>query len=425
LNGIEIDGFSVDREEFPASPEELSHTMRQAFEADAAMIPVGGATKLHLGNPPRAAHIALHTSGLRGVVEYEPDNMTVSVLSGTPLAELQSVLRGSQQFLPLDPPHPERATLGGIVSCNSSGPIRFRYGTVRDMLIGVKIAHPDGTRTKAGGKLVKNVTGYDMCKLYTGSLGTLGVLTELTFKVQPLCDALATVLIAYPSIDAALEAAQQSMKSGLLPDAMEAWNREALQAVPYAAASSGSPWVLMLRFGEVDAAVRWQVDKLKEMVQGSPGEILNTLSTEESEQFWEKAASARDAPFPGEEALVKCSVLYQSAAETARQMQEAGQRLGARTSLFCHAGTFILYARYLWTDSEPGAADEVRQVFQDLRRQTTSAGGHAVIEKIRPEVKNAIDVWGYEAPALEIMRRIKREFDPKGLLNPGRFVGGI
>src|SRR5436309_4727101 len=232
--------------------------MRQAFEAGAAMIPVGGATKLHLGNPPRAAHIALHTSGLRGVVEYEPDNMTVSVLSGTPLAELQSVLRGSQQFLPLDPPHPERATLGGIVSCNSSGPIRFRYGTVRDMLIGVKIAHPDGTRTKAGGKLVKNVTGYDMCKLYTGSLGTLGVLTELTFKVQPHCDSLATVALGYSDLARALEATQLFLRSGLLPDAIEAYNASACSRLPLVE-PRGAPWLLFLRFGEVNAAVRWQV----------------------------------------------------------------------------------------------------------------------------------------------------------------------
>src|SRR5262245_16510821 len=150
--------------------------MRRAGAAGASMIPVGGGTKLHLGNPPREARVALHTRALSGIVEYEPDNMTVSVRAGTPLEEVQSTLARSRQFLAIDPPYPTRATAGGVAAANANGPLRFRYGTLRDMLIGVKVCHADGTVTKAGGKLVKNVTGYDMCKLYTGSLGPLGVL---------------------------------------------------------------------------------------------------------------------------------------------------------------------------------------------------------------------------------------------------------
>src|SRR6058998_870669 len=238
--------------------------MRDASDSGTTMIPVGGGTKLLLGNSPRSAQLAIRTGNLKGIVEYEPDNMTVSALAGTTLHQLQDILKNSNQFLPLDPPHASRATLGGIVACNSSGPIRFRYGTVRDMLIGVKIVHADGTPTKAGGKLVKNVTGYDMCKLYTGSLGTLGILSELTFKVQPRPDSMATVFLAYPSITLALEATQLFIKSDLLPDAMETWNREALLPLSDFSSSTQSPWVLMIRFGEVEPAVRWQLERLKE-----------------------------------------------------------------------------------------------------------------------------------------------------------------
>ncbi len=422
---IEIDGLPTEREETPATPQELSRVMKDAYDGGITMIPVGGGTKLHLGNIPRSAQLAIRTTRLNGIVEYEPDNMTVSVLAGTPLQELQNVLRGSNQFLPLDPPHASQATLGGIVACNSSGPIRFRYGTVRDMLIGVKIVHADGTATKAGGKLVKNVTGYDMCKLYIGSLGTLGILSELTFKVQPRSDCLASVFLAYSSIAAALEATQLVLKSELLPDGLEVWNREALQPMSEFLSQSEAPWVLMIRFGEVEAATRWQVEKLKEVAPCSGGEILDILSTEQSQQVWERASSARETPDSREEVSVKCSVLYRSTPETARLMLELGGRLGARTLLYCHAGNYVLYARYLWENGARRSANELHEAILDLRRYCQAEGGHTIVEKIRPEAKNAFDVWGYEAPALEIMRRIKQEFDPKGLMNPGRFVGGI
>jgi len=422
---IELDGFTLLEAETPGSPEELSDTVKRAAQAGKVMIPVGGGTKLHLGNRPRSAHLAVQSSRLRGVVEYEPDNMTVSVLAGTSLKELQDVLKQGNQFLPLDPPHPDRATVGGIVACNSSGPLRFRYGTVRDLLIGVKLVHADGTQTKAGGKLVKNVTGYDMCKLYTGSLGTLGILSELIFKLQPRSESVATQLVAYPSLKTALEATQLFLRSDLLPDAMEAWNQEAMETLSLAWNPGGKPWVLMLRFGEVEAAVQWQVERLKDVVSKTQGEIVGTLALQESLEFWERAGSAREAPSAGDEVLAKCSVLYQSTADIAQRIEEAGKELHARTALFCHAGTYIVYGRFRWGPNEVRDPEILRQVLSRLRTHCVSAGGHMVVEKVRPEVKNGFDVWGYEAPALEIMRRIKQEFDPRGLLNPGRFVGGI
>jgi len=419
---MEIDGVQIGRQRTPGSEEELASVMREASDSGRSVIPVGCATRLHLGNPPRSADLAVYTGRLNGIVEYEPGNLTVSVLAGTPLRDLQATLRAQHQFLPLDPPHLDRSSVGGIVACNDSGPIRFRYGTVRDMLIGTRIVHADGSRTKAGGKLVKNVTGYDMCKLYTGSLGTLGILTELTFKVQPLPEAIATVSVSYPSLPAALEATQACLRADLMPDAIEAWNRKAYESL--AGEEVVAPWVLLVRFGDADAAVRWQVDRLRKMAPGNGGEVLNALGTEESEEFWHRAARARENAGSGEELLLKCSVLHHSAADTGRRMGEMGERLRARLLLFCHAGTCILYGRYEWAGGECNA-DDLRREIADLRRHCVSAGGHLVVEKIRPGWKQGLDVWGYQAPALDLMRRIKTQFDPKDILNPGRFVGEI
>jgi len=382
----------------------------------------GGGTKMHLGNTLRSAPVVIHTGGLSAVVEYEPDNLTVSALAGTRLDELQHVLRGRRQFLPLDPPAAAVATLGGIVACNTSGPLRFRYGTIKDMLLGVKILHADGTRTKAGGKLVKNVTGYDMCRLYAGSLGTLGILTELTFKVHPLPESSATLLAAYRSLDAVLEAKQGCLSAGLLPDAIEGWNSSAFASLGPAATSM--PWILIVRFGEVRPAVSWQVARLREIVARGGGEVLQLLEDESSERLWQIAASLRETAEGMETALIKCCVLHKSIHEAAHRMESLAERLGAQLSVYCHAGACILYGRYVWQDTRP-EPPELRGELEELRKYCVSAGGHAVIERASPAVKDGIDVWGYDAPALEIMRRIKREFDPKGLLNPGRFVGGI
>jgi glycolate oxidase FAD binding subunit len=418
---LAIDGIAIEREEIPESADELAATVRRAFECSTPMVPVGGESKLHLGNPPLSPGLAVRTCKLRGVVEYEPDNMTVSVLAGTTLKELQDTLSANRQFLPLDPPHPERATAGGLVSCNTSGPIRFRYGTVRDFLLGAKIVHADGTATKAGGKLVKNVTGYDMCKLYTGALGTLGILTELTFKVQPQPEAVATAFIAYPSMVAALEATQVFLKSDLLPDAMEIWSAAAAASV----VPDGAPaWTMMLRFGEVAPAVDWQVHRVRELAPARGGEVFRVIETAESEEFWHAAASQRGVE-EGEDALVKCSVLYQSTAATASVMEQMAEKLGAQVRIYCHGGNYVLYGRYSWSGNAPPGAEDLRQALRELRRHCTACNGHMVVEKVRHSVKEGFDVWGYEAPALEIMRRIKREFDPMRLLNPGRFVGGI
>ncbi len=419
---MHIDGIPIEREVTPSSELELAQIMASAWEAGTTMVPVGRGTKLHLGNPPLSAQLAVHTRQLRGIVEYEADNMTVSILAGTSLQELQEVLRTHNQFLPLDPPQAEQATIGGLVASNVSGALRFRYGTIRDMLIGARIVHANGTQTKAGGKLVKNVSGYDMCKLYTGSLGTLGILSELTFKVQPRSETLATIVLAYPSFKSAHEATQVILRSELLPDAMEAWNTLATQPL---APPSSAPWILMIRFGEFSAAVEWQVNKLKRVIPETGGEILRIMETEESERFWQQAASAREPSPDGEEVLLKCSVLYQSMVNTVRLMEELGERLGARTCLFCHAGTYVIYGSYRWAEKTVATNDDLHQGLMALRQNCTSLGGHVVVEKVRTDIKKSMDVWGYQSPALEIMKKIKKAFDPKGLLNPGRFVGGI
>jgi len=417
-----IDGTPVERQVFPESAEALAETMKEACEAGRTMAAIGGGRHLHLGNPPGSVNLGIHLSRLRGIVEYEPGNLTVSVRAGTTLADLQNALRAANQFLPLDPAGGEAATLGGLLAANASGPLRLRYGTLRDLLIGIRMVHADGSRTRAGGKLVKNVAGYDMCKLYTGSLGTLGFCTELTLKVQPASGESATLALGFPSLPAALEATQAILRSELLPDAVEAINATAYAAL--AAPPAAGSWILLVRFGEARTALHRQLDRTRDLAAASGASILQVSGDGATQELWRRLADQRAGNGSASGLLLKCAALYQSAAATGRLLEQAGERLQAQASLYCHAGIHVYHACYRWTGPEcaPGA---IQDAIRELRRHCRAAGGHLVVERARPEVKQGLDVWGYEAPALDLMRRIKMQFDPKGLLNPGRFVGGI
>ncbi len=180
-----IDGVTVGETVVPQSAEEIAAILADASQLEKAVIPVGGGTSLALGNPPRAADFALSTRALSGVIDYEPTDLVLSVGAGARFGDVQAVLGEHGQRLPLDPAGGDDATIGGLIATARWGPLRHSAGTLRDLLIGISVAHPSGTVTKAGGMVVKNVTGYDMPRLYHGSLGTLGVITSANFKVLP------------------------------------------------------------------------------------------------------------------------------------------------------------------------------------------------------------------------------------------------
>src|SRR5438270_5712299 len=186
LHRFAIDGIEPDVAVEPASAEQLQRVLTEAHEASITVVPFGGGTHMALGNLAESYDAALSIRRLDRVVEYEPADLTVTVEAGVRLVDLQAKLAEHGQFLPLDPPGGDAASVGGVLAANAWGPLRHAVGTARDWLLGISIVHADGTLTKGGGRVVKNVAGYDMPKLYIGSLGTLGVIAGATFKVAPL-----------------------------------------------------------------------------------------------------------------------------------------------------------------------------------------------------------------------------------------------
>jgi glycolate oxidase FAD binding subunit len=210
---------------FPSTPEQVGSVLRICAEADAAVVPWGGGTSMILGNIPRRLDVVVGLEKLAQLIEHDDANLTATVQAGMTIGALQKILGQRRQFLPVDPPQPLRATIGGIVAANVNGPRRMMYGGVRDLVVGMKVALATGERIKAGGKVVKNVAGYDLCKLFIGSLGTLGIITDVTLRMAPLPERAASFVASGP-LDRCARFADDLSSSPLLPAAVTVLDAE-------------------------------------------------------------------------------------------------------------------------------------------------------------------------------------------------------
>ena len=392
----------------PETPEQVAATLRLCSELDAAVTPWGGGAAVRIGNLPRQVDAVLELSHLDRVIEHDHANLTATVQSGITLASLQQTLAPQNQFLPFDPPHAARSTIGGIVAANLNGPRRMFYGSVRDLVIGMKVALASGEQIKAGGKVVKNVAGYDMCKLFVGSLGTLGVITEVTLRLTPLPKSSAT-LTASGTLSQTSQLAAELATSRLLPASVSILN-------PAAARSSSFPAEKALAavwFEGFEESVSRHI-RDTEAIAARLGLDTDVISTEMQEHLWDYV---RDFPLTSDQLIYRLTVPLSQLAEVMTEVSERKSGdVPARIISDAASGT-------LWLSVEPGNAN--MEWFASLTSLAQERGGHAIIFAAPPRLKENIDVWGAPPSTLPLMRETKRQFDPKGLLNPGRFVAGL
>ncbi|MGZ9257681.1 MAG: FAD-binding oxidoreductase [Candidatus Binatia bacterium] len=397
----EVDGFTPKLICTPVTAEQLAAAVRIFSEAQVTIAPWGGGTAMSLGNPPRSLDVVTKVTRLNQVIEHDPANLTVTVQSGITLNALQNVIAATQQFAPFDAPVPERSTIGGIVAANLNGPRRASYGSVRDLVIGMKVVLASGEIVKAGGKVVKNVAGYDMCKLFTGSLGTLAIIAEVTLRVAPIPANSATV-IAMGSRAQAADLAGQLAGTKLLPTSTFIFN-----------AGEAAHWQLAVSFAGFAETVTRQVNDLGELAQrlGMTQEIVDG---ERTRQYWQAIA---DLPVSQDRLVYRITVPRGAVMRTISTIADWIKGEPAQT--FCAdmaMGTvwMVLPANRLALD-----------LFPRLITLTQQQRGHAVIFTAPAKLKQATDVWGPATPAHALMGKIKHEFDPAGLLNPDRFVGNL
>jgi glycolate dehydrogenase FAD-binding subunit len=393
---------------FPVSPEQVAAALRLCSEANATVTPWGSGTAMGIGNPTRQVDMVIGLERLNLLVEHDQANLTATVQSGHRLTPLREALARHNQFLPLDPPAPTRATVGGVVATNLNGPRRSYYGSVRDLVIGMKVVLASGEQIKAGGKVVKNVAGYDMCKLFVGSLGTLGIITEVTLRLAPIPETAAT-LIASGTLPEVQQFTDELSRSKLLPSAVLLLNAQTSKATVL----TQSDWQVAVWCEGFEETVGRHLRDAIAMAQGI-GLATVILQENDLRRFWDKM---HDFPLQDDRLIYRVTLPRSLTAEFIQTFHNRSLA-DFRPQIVSDVAMGIV-----WISLEVN--DLATQRFAKLIDEAQAHRGHAVILAAPNSLKRGIDVWGPAPLTLSLMREIKRQFDPEGLLNPGRFVGGI
>lgn len=408
----------------PSGPAEIAAVLHWAAAQEVAVLPRGGGVHSGLGNPPRRPGIALDLTRCRQLLDYQPADLTATVESGITLADMQRELAGGGKFLPLESPWPERATIGGILSANVSGPLRYAYGLPRDWLIGISVIGADGIATKAGGRVVKNVAGYDLNKLYIGSLGTLGIIATATFKLAPLPAAGAVLTAAFADLAAAIAAGRSLLAQVYAPQGMAVVNRPAARRLGLAADGMAAAYGLAFFAGRPRAVSRRLADATKLLQDAGALSIAaganadrQTLLRRLTDLGW----TADTIPALGLKINLPPAAVGELTAAVAAMAAEEPW------GIIADAG-FGVAQLLRWGDM-PGEDDEAALAeIAAIREKARALGGTAIVEHCPVSIKERIDVWDggtLGAGELAVMRRIKANFDPVGILNPGRFIGRL
>jgi len=429
-----IDGVIPAMVALPADEEQLTAVLRLAAEYRATVFPRGGGSHTFLGHTPDHVDVVLSVQRLQRQLAYEPADLTATVQAGVRFAELQHTLRGSGQFLALDPPVTPATTVGGIVATNVSGPRRLLYGTVRDVLLGITVMSSDGRRTRAGGRVVKNVTGYDLNKLYIGSLGTLAIITELTCKLHPLPPGESTLGFGCAHHTDLLPMLQTTVQLPLRLNSLELLNAAACEAL---AAHTGlaladTAYMLMARLEGTPAVIQSQAQRLTAALQRLPltrPPQCHTWTTAEQERFWSGLGALTRGELGGDASppamVVKVSLLMSALPAFCQEVQEIAAQAEPAWAIVAHAGGGLVSIAIPVHDS---AAPDVVRLLAYLQALDECVGrwqGRRVIERAPVAVKQHCQVWGPPGDDFALMRAIKVSFDPQHRLNPGRFIGGL
>ncbi|HSB81318.1 MAG TPA: FAD-binding oxidoreductase [Candidatus Methylomirabilis sp.] len=400
----------------PADETEVSRVLGLASSESLGVVPWGAGAHQCLGLPPNRYDVALDLSRINRLIQHEPADMTATVQAGMRFSELQGHLKTRGQFLSLDPPLAERASLGGVLAANLSGPLRCRYGTARDLVLGVRIAHADGVLTKGGAKVVKNATAYDITKLYVGSHGTLGVILEATLRLFPIPAVEEGWWLPLSDLATAEALARRVLGSHLQPNRVELLD----DGARLTCGAPGSGVALMISCAGGREAVQSQAETLEAMARAAGTRLIP------ARYFGRTWAALRDFPWlpddntPGKHrALWRGSVLPADCAKAMHAVHD-GTPGGVEGGVAAGVAHGILRGVLRAETAEALAVS-----LKAARDALEALGGFLVVLDAPAAVREQIDVWGPPADGLGVMRRLKAAFDPKGILNPGRFVGGI
>jgi glycolate oxidase FAD binding subunit len=396
-----IDGLPASGVVTPDDANETAAVLADAAVRGQAVAPVGGGTALSVGNPPERLDLLLSTERLAGIIDYEPTDLVLSVGAGARWGDVQAVLGEHGQRLPLDPPGGGEATIGGLIATGRWGPLRASAGTLRDLLIGIAVAHPSGTVSRAGGMVVKNVSGYDMPRLYHGSLGTLGIIVSANFKVLPRPRAEATIVASFADPTAAFAAAAGVRASGEPLAALEVFRRD-------------GDWAVAVRIEGREQTVDAVAARVSALM---PGEITRHEGPE-SAAWWTEYVAQQALVSRGDDVLVRCGGRPKETATLAQGVLAAMETTGVPVPYLAASpaiGTVVARLE-LGDEGSPERLAEVQATLLDLAETTTILAAPSAW-------KRGIDVWGRLPEGFGVMHALREQFDPERTINPGRFAG--
>lgn len=419
LTGVDLAAYALEGRTpeaaiFPGSVDDVCAVLRLAAEEGVPVLPWGGGTAMSVGAPPGRAGLVLCLRRLDRVLEHEPGDLTATVEAGKTFSELQAALRAHSQWVSLDPADSGRATVGGVLAADAAGPRRHLYGTARDALIGLTVVTADGVVVKGGGKVVKNVAGYDLPKLFVGSYGTLGVIVEATFRLRPLPDDERLVAVGFDRLKDAGAGARAVLGSDLIPNALELLDAEA-------ARSLGRPGVtLVVGFDGLREQIDWQCGELERLVAPLGARSVTALDDDAWGLLSASAARARSMLV----AVLRLALLPSHAGDAMEEAAAVARSHALQAACAAHAGAGVVTAA-LFADGGSQDPAAIAAVLREWRRIAHGGDGHATLEWAPLAVKELVPVWEDLGAPGRIMQRIKAQLDPKNVLNPGRFVAGI
>ncbi|MFM2064642.1 MAG: hypothetical protein RLZZ507_4313 [Cyanobacteriota bacterium] len=382
---------------YPHTQEQLAAVMATANRNKWRVLPCGSASKLNWGGLGKNIDIIISTDRINQLIEHAVGDLTVTVEAGIKFGEIQEILAKSRQTLALDPSFPHSATIGGIVATADTGSLRQRYGGVRDQLLGITFIRADGQIAKAGGRVVKNVAGYDLMKLFTGAYGTLGIISQVTFRVYPLPETSATVILTGKA-EAISQAATILQSSELTPTQADLISSQLVSDL-----GLGNGIGLIVRFQSISESVKEQSNRI--LAIGQQLGLNGVISLAENEaSLWQRLPETIHDAVNNSQITCKIGVLPTAAVEVINQIKFGLIHLNSGLGLV--------------------RLENKDQVLK-LRDFCQSNSGFLSVLSAPVEIKENLDVWGYNGNALHIMRGIKEQFDGSYILSPGRFVGGI
>ena len=396
---------------FPQTVETLSAIIKTTQQEKWRIISCGSGSKLDWGGLTKDIQLVVSTQKCDRIIEHAVGDLTVTVEAGVKLADLQEQLKQTNQFLPIDPTFPQQATIGGIVATADTGSWRESYGGIRDMVLGISFIRADGEIAKAGGRVVKNVAGYDLMKLFTGSYGTLGIITQVTLRTYPLPEASQTIVLMGEAKEIA-QATQTIRNSGLTPTAADLVSASVMDKLGMAKELS-----LIIRFQTISESIKQQTSQIESIAQQLNLKVSYYQDADET-NLWQRLLETIRFPSSKTAIIGKIGIVPNAAVDLLQQL----------AIITANQGLAIIHASSGIGHLQIESRDEEQTYFTRIAKTRSCCqdnGGFLTILKAPKSIKQHLDIWGYTGNAVQMMQTIKQKFDPNHIFNPGRFVGGI